>query len=346
MKRQTWLVVVLVSCLLGIQSSAGAQCIPTYGQAAPDTLESDCQGFLPSYRLYKTSHWAIYWPGYGPFTNSDPWGRGQCTPNLQCWPSFDTPRTIAYQFSQRVVYQKLNCSNPATGQCTTCQYWGEQTYYAFPPCGACDISCEPEGCDFIYCNPGYHQDPVTCHCVPNPCPVLLDMLGNGFDLTNAQSGVNFDLDSNGAPERLAWTEPGSDDAFLALDRNGNSVIDNGTELFGNFTQQPPSANPNGFLALTEFDKPQHGGNHDAVIDRRDAIFSSLRLWQDTNHDGISAASELHTLTSLGVYAVSLDYRESRRTDQYGNQFRYRAKVLDGHGAHVGQWAWDVFFVTQ
>jgi hypothetical protein len=56
-------------------------------------------------------------------------------------------------------------------------------------------------------------------------------------------------------------------------------------------------------------------------------------------------AELHTLQDLGLKSIDLDYKESKRTDQHGNRFKYRAKVKDEHGYQLGRWAWDVFLVT-
>jgi len=82
--------------------------------------------------------------------------------------------------------------------------------------------------------------PTGCPC----SPVVIDLRGNGIELSSAEDGVTFDLNRDGVRELLSWTRPRSDDAWLALDRNRNGLIDDGTELFGNYTMQPPNTYPN------------------------------------------------------------------------------------------------------
>jgi hypothetical protein len=242
------------------------------------------------------------------------------------------------QYTNCINVRQTECNGNSTPSCKV-------NYVDSGP--ACVASCNPNcGCP----NPPPSCPVPICNQVGTAClwtcdsPIIIDVEGRGFHLTDEAGGVLFDFSGIGHKEQVAWTNPEYGNAWLALDRNGNGTIDNATELFGNFTPQPQSATPNGFLALAVYDTTAYGGNRDGYITKDDEIYSHLLLWTDTNHNGISEPNELSSLAEAGITRISLNYSDGTRVDEYGNVFRYRSHVKMAAQSDYDHLIYDVYLM--
>jgi len=170
-------------------------------------------------------------------------------------------------------------------------------------------------------------------------------LWTGTNAADNNSRVNF-IEGSAPPQSVSGVtlRIQASSGFDSRDYNGAAEFDpqpDGTFILNHRHQMRMV-----FLALAEYDKAANGGNGDGRIDAHDAIYGLLRLWQDENHNGFSEPGELHTLSSLGISAIDLDYKQFKKVDEYGNKFNYRAKVYDSNGSQAGRWAWDVFLVVK
>ena len=134
-------------------------------------------------------------------------------------------------------------------------------------------------------------------------PIVVDLNGDGFVVNGLDSGAYFDENCDGVRERIEW--PGSSDALLAFDKNGDGLVSDGSELFGSFTVLPDGSRAgSGFAALTAFDE-----NRDGLIDSNDPVYSKTGLWIDRDGDGVCSAGEFVSLKDAFVRSVSLNARE-------------------------------------
>ncbi|WP_374348035.1 hypothetical protein [Chitinimonas sp.] len=148
-------------------------------------------------------------------------------------------------------------------------------------------------------------------------PLIINFAAASASLGSQQIGL--DIDADGTPEQVSFVGPGS--GFLALDRNGNGEIDDGSELFG-------SRSGNGFADLASHDE-----DHNGWIDENDAVFEQLKIWTQNSAGG----RLLLSLKQADVGAISLRHapteftlRDERQIAR--GQLRSSALFLHENGA--------------
>ena len=117
-------------------------------------------------------------------------------------------------------------------------------------------------------------------------PLVLDLDRDGVELTSCKDSRDFDIDADGKTDHTAFVTDG--DAFLALDRNGNGTIDDGSELFGD-----QHGAVDGFAELSRFDD-----NTDGAIDLSDSVFSKLFLFDGDSLSRLADAGIVSILTTM------------------------------------------------
>ena len=164
-------------------------------------------------------------------------------------------------------------------------------------------------------------------CVFNPAhalvycsPIVIDLNHDGIKLGERGAGVYFDINADGVRDRMQWVRPGGDEGFLAMDRSGNGLVDNGAELFGVGTPLVLEGRnaPNGFVGLAQYDMRELGGNDDGLITEADAIWPQLRIWVDADANGVATSAEMRTLKSYGITALETIPKRHRYMDPAGN----------------------------
>jgi hypothetical protein len=140
-------------------------------------------------------------------------------------------------------------------------------------------------------------------------PIVLDLNGDGIQTLAASAGVQYDLGANGLIQQVGWVAPA--DGLLVMDRNGDGLINNGSELFGAGTAQADGTGTtvNGYVAMAQEDS-----NGDGVLNASDASFANLRVWVDGDSDGVTDSGELLTLAQAGVAEISLTHSASSEID--------------------------------
>ncbi len=147
-------------------------------------------------------------------------------------------------------------------------------------------------------------------------PLAFDLDGNGIETTGIKQAINFDINGDGITEKTSFI--GGNDAFLAYDKNGNGLIDNGKELFGD---QHGAAN--GFEELSKYDD-----NKDGVIDKNDAIYADLKLVSLGDNQQLKTSS----LAEHSIQSINLDYANQHQAINYYDSIEQTGQFTRSDGS--------------
>jgi len=186
-----------------------------------------------------------------------------------------------------------------------------------------------------------YKDMNTISVTRHTTPLILDLDGDGLELSSHTKGVNFDLTGDGVRDQTAWTKQQNsfDDAFLVLDSNKDGKINSGKELFGD-----QNGAENGFAELAK-----HDSNNDGVINEQDAVYEDLKLWADMDADGNVDEGEMKSLAELGLKSINTNFngKAGDKTDEFGNDISMSASFTrEVNGNLVNGTVTDVLFVNK
>ena len=277
--------------------------------------------------------------GFNPKTEGVPWGDGKVsTTDTERYPnppkSYEVTLTRE-QFDRAVSFSEKALRDSAAGIGRWAEYQGltnscvDFTWQALYVAGVSDTpEAGWQGVFFPYFNVRYLDqmfgdvNPSTNdwynsarNWILRKDPLTLDLDGDGLETVGIDplNPILFDHDGDGIKNATGWIKP--DDGFLVLDRNGNGLIDNGTELFGDSTPAYAGGKTvDGFAALAQEDT-----NHDGLVNASDANWSELRVWRDLNSDGVTDEGELLTLESLGIAGFHVAKTENSKRLANGNE---------------------------
>lgn len=161
-------------------------------------------------------------------------------------------------------------------------------------------------------------------------PLLVDLDGNGIQTTSIYDGYMMDHEADGFAELSAWV--GGNDGILAYDKNGNGIIDNGNEIFGdNYIKSDGTKASSGFDALSDLDS-----NNDGLINSSDEKFSDLQV--------IKADGSIVSASDAGIASINLASQQTNQSpDANGNTALSTGTftTTDGETNSIADYALDV-----